>query len=59
MPKLIVGGRDSRDIPDAELMEMLAAIQGKRVEDVQVKARERKPRTAKEIRKYAGPAVEL
>jgi len=59
MPKLIIGGKDAADYSDEELMQMLATLQGKRVEDVQVKARERKPRTAKEIRKYAGPAVEL
>lgn len=59
MPKLIIGGRDSRDYSDTELLEMLAKIQGKRVEDVKVQARERKPRTAREIKKYAGPAVEL
>lgn len=58
MPKLIIGGRDSTEYTDEELMKMLAEIRGQRVQDVKVSAKERKPRTAKEIKKYL-PAVEL
>lgn len=60
MPKLMIGGRDSRDYTDQELLEKLALIQGKRVQDVEVKARERKPRMAKDIKKYSSePVTEL
>lgn len=60
MPKLMIGGKDSRDYTDVELMEMLAKIQGKRVEDIRVAPRERKPRMAKEMKKHnTAPAVEL
>lgn len=58
MPKLIIGGKDSTEYTDEELMKMLAEIRGQRVQDVKVSAKERKPRTAKEIKKYT-PAVEL
>lgn len=50
--KLVIGGKDSSEYTDDELLAKLAQLRGQRVEDVEVKPRERKPRTAKEIKKY-------